>query len=158
MSSKLLQELNLPFAGGPGDALSRMRLRYLKSELRDNPLVNLRFIRQGVREFLPGMQKLIDQLPEGSTLLVMPSTSQKNRIPVMLATELHKLRPDLVLNNLREKEIEIAHQTESKIKGNYLMRSTDHRHFEISSKLLAAAHRFNRSSTYILDDSISTGD
>ncbi len=154
----MLNELNLPFSGGPSDALSRMRLRYLKAELRDNPAPNLRYIRQGVREFLPGMQKIIDQLPGGSQLLVMPSTTRRNKIPVMLAQELVKLRPDLTIINLKQKDVTTAHINESKIKGNYLARSSDHRHFTISDTIRQSAAQLNRSPMYILDDSISTGD
>ena len=158
MSSKRLEELNHPFKGGPSDSLSRMRLRYLKTELKENPSPNLRYIRQGVRQFLPHLQDTIASLPKNSILIVMPSTSQVNKIPVFLAAEFKKIRPDLRLVNLKEKSIKVAHRTPSKIKGNYLGKSVDHRQFAFDDKFVASASQFNERPTYILDDSISTGD
>ena len=158
MASDILSQLKVPIRGGRPDQLSRMRLRYLKMELRDNPHVNLRFIRQGVRQFIPAMKKSIDQLPVNSTLLVMPSTSLVNQVPVMLAVEINKVRPDISLLNLKYKDVTVAHRSESKIKDDYQMRAADQRRFEFSDKLVSASTRLMDSSLYILDDSISTGD
>lgn len=158
MNFEIPKELNVSFTGGPDDKLSTTRLVYLKKELRDNPQVSAAYIRQGVKLFLPGLHKIINELPMGSHLLVMPSSSNTNRIPVLLATELKKLRPDLALINLKEKDIQADHRTEGKLKDNYVERSSDHRHFRFSDKLRGAAHQLNRAVTYILDDSISTGD
>ena len=158
MNFEIPRELNVPFTGGPDDKLSTTRLAYLKKELRENPAVSASYIRKGVQEFLPGLSKMMDNLPAGSHLLVVPSSSNKNRIPVLLATELKKLRPDLVLINLKEKDIEVDHLSEGKLKDNYVERSTDHRHFVLSGKLRRATPVLNRVPLYLLDDSISTGD
>lgn len=158
MNFSISKELNVHFVGGPEDDLSKLRLRYLKTELRENPSINASYIRQGVRAFLPGLQKVIDSLPPGSHLLITPSTTNKNRIPALLGTEIKKVRPDIVLINLNEKDVWVAHRSESKLKGNYSLRATDQRHFAISDKLRAAAPQLNRVPTYLLDDSISEGD
>lgn len=158
MASELLQSLRVPIDGGNPNQLSRLRLRYLKAELRDNPNVDRRFIRQGVKQFLPAMSKAIARLPPNPTLLVMPSTSGVNKVPAMLAQEISKLRPDATLVNLKNRDIETDHLSESKIKGDYATRANDQRHFIFSDKFNAASSQLSKRPVFILDDSISTGD
>ncbi|SDM53817.1 hypothetical protein SAMN05421823_11558 [Catalinimonas alkaloidigena] len=150
--------LNVPFQGGPDDELNTLRLRYLKKELRENPAVKAGYIRQGVQAFLPGMQKLIDRLPKGSQLLITPSASNTNRIPVLLAVAMQKQRPDLQLINLREKMVRVLHETESKVKDNYAVRAVDPRRYRIHQQLVQRASVLHQAPLYLLDDSISEGD
>ena len=152
-----IKDYNIPFAGVTGSELARDRLRFFKRELRENPAVNKRYIQAGVREFLPAIKKVIDRLPQGTNLIVMPSTSGVNRIPHMLAREIKRVRPDVELINAVVPTIEVAHALESKIKDRFIDRLDDHRSFIISDKLLEKRERLNRSSV-IVDDSISTGD
>lgn len=158
MASELLQSLRVPISGGKPDQLSWLRLRYLKAELRDNPNVNLRYIRAGVKQFVPAMRKAIDQLPANANLLVMPSTTRVNQVPVMLAREIAKIRPDLTLLNLRYRDVSVAHRSESKIKDDYVLRTADQRHFNFSDKFTTASPKLSERPLFILDDSISTGD
>lgn len=157
MSSKLFEDYNVPFAGVTGSDLARDRLRFLKRELRENPGVNKRYIQAGVREFLPPMKQIIDRIPQGTNLIVMPSTTGVNSIPSTLAREIIKLRPDLQVVNLKERLIEVNHVTESKIKDQFIDRLSDHRSYLISDALLKHREQLNRGSL-IIDDSISTGD
>ena len=157
MASESLDPYNIPFAGVTGSELARARLRFLKRELRENPGVNKRYVQAGVREFLPGMKKIIDGIPQGTSLIVMPSTSGVNRIPAMLARSIKRVRPDLEIINSKEDLIKVSHVTESKIKDRFIDRLSDHRTFTINDKILAKREQLNRSSL-IIDDSISTGD
>ena len=152
-----LEEYNVPFAGVTGNDLARDRLRFLKRELRENLGVNKRYVQAGVREFLPGMKKIIDGIPRGSDLIVMPSTTGTNRIPFMLAQAMQKQRPDLQIVNTKDALIKVTHDTESKIKDRFIDRLSDHRSFAFSDKLLGLKDQLNRSA-FIVDDSISTGD
>lgn len=157
MSSRLFEDYNVPFTGISGNDLARDRLRFLKRELRENPGVNKRYIQAGVREFLSPMRKIIDRIPQGTNLIVMPSTTKVNRIPFMLAREIKKLRPDLQVVNSKERLIKVNHVTESKIKDQFIDRLSDHRSFLINDAILKHQEQLNRG-TLIIDDSISTGD
>ena len=152
-----LSAYNVPFAGVTVSELARARLRLFKRELRENPGVNQRYIRAGVREFLRPMQGIIDGIPRATTLIVMPSTSGVNRIPAMLAEGIKKLRPDIEVVSSKDRLIYVAHKTESKYKDRHIDRLDDPRSFVIDDSIQSAATQLNRSSL-ILDDSISTGD
>ena len=152
-----LAEYNIPFAGDTQNKLARARLRFLKMELMENPRVNKAYIRGGVREFLPALEKVIATIPKGSSLIVMPSTTGQNRIPAMLGDGIVKLRPDIELVNAKGRSITVQHLTESKFKEGVVDRLRDHRNFAIKPELIAKRGQLNRSS-FILDDSISTGD
>ena len=88
----------------------------------------------------------------------MPSTTRVNQVPVMLAREIAKIRPDITLLNLRYRDVSVAHRSESKIKDDYAMRANDQRHFNFSDKFTAASAKLSERPMFILDDSISTGD
>lgn len=155
--SDQLSDYNIPFDGVTGSKLARARLRYLKTELRENPRVSKAYIRAGVREFIPGLKPAIDRIPQGSSLIIMPSTTGQNRIPLILGNAIRKLRPDVELVNAKGRAIEVLHDTPSKIKDRPVDRLSDHRSFQINPGLLARREQLNRSSL-ILDDSLSTGD
>ena len=151
-----LKDYNTEFAGVTEYGLGRDRLRFLKRELRDNPGVNKRYIQAGVREFVRPMQKIIDRIPNGSTLLVMPSTSRVNRIPIMLAKEIKRVRPDIEVVNGKERIVQTGHRSESKIKNRVIDRLDDQRTFRFTPKVDQL--RELKRPLLILDDSISTGD
>ncbi|MEQ9440349.1 MAG: hypothetical protein RIG62_14945 [Cyclobacteriaceae bacterium] len=147
--------LNVPFSGGSGTQLDRDRLRLLKLELKHNP--KARYIKQAVKEFLPGMQKSLEKIPIGSTIIVTPSTSGYNTIPADLAKALQKHRSDLQFVNLKQDIIETDHDFQSKVKGNYGNLAHDPRQFVFNETKIAAIAQGQRP-TFILDDSVSTGE
>ena len=153
----LLKELNTPFTGGEADKKARLLLRYLKEELKeDRP--DYRHVRASVRRFLPALKKTISALPVGSTLIVMPSTTQRNVIPRYLAEEIKKGgRQDLLLVNLKGEDIKVKHRTQSKRKDNYDERIVDPRSFTISEGLVERLNKRTKPA-FIIDDSLSTGD
>ncbi|WKN46466.1 hypothetical protein [Tunicatimonas pelagia] len=147
--------LNVPFSGGSGSQLDRDRLRLLKLELKHNP--KARYIKQAVKEFVPGMQKSLERIPTGSTIIVTPSTSGYNTIPADLAKALQKSRADLEFVNLKQDIIETDHDFQSKVKGNYGNLAHDPRQFIFNEAKIKGIAQ-NKPSAFILDDSVSTGE
>ena len=148
--------LNLPFQGGPNTKLDRARLRLTKQELIENT-PSKTYVRIVAQQFLPEMRQAIAQLPENSTLIVMPSTTRVNRVPSTLAGLIKKERPDLAIINAEEDIIQVAHRSESKIKSNYGARTYDPRRFVFNRQKLDKMATPGRPS-FIIDDSISTGE
>ncbi len=150
-------DLNLSFGGGPGTKLDRSRLRLLKQELVARPGRDDIYTRTIAKEFVPGMRSMLEKIPQGSNLIIMPSTTGTNTVPAHLATQLKKERSDLYLINAKEDMIWVAHYSESKIKHNYQDRTYDPRRFGFNSQKLDKLVQQGRPS-YIVDDSISTGE
>ena len=147
--------LNVPFGGGPGDKLDRLRLRLLKEELKRNP--DIAYVKEAAKEFIPGMQDDLKKIPLGSNLIIMPSTTGTNTVPIDVAHFLKSQRSDLRLINAGQDIIKTSHDNESKVKQNYAKLSTDPRQFEFDERQIARLAQKGRPS-YILDDSISTGE
>ena len=151
--------LNVPFGGGTGGGkegkLNRDRLRLLKQELEFNPSAS--YVNAAVKEFVPGMRGELANIPRGSNLIVMPSSTGFNTVPADLANYLKEERKDLHLINAGQDIIRTAHQTESKIKQNYAARAEDPRLFEFTESKIAKLAEKGRPS-YVIDDSISTGE
>ena len=119
--------LNIPFGGGPGTKLDRMRLRLLKEELKHNP--NAAYVKEAIREFIPGMQPEVNKIPRGSNIIIMPSTTGTNTVPADVAYYLKNQRVDLHLINVSQDIIETNHDYESKVKQNYAGLTQDPRQF-----------------------------
>lgn len=147
--------LNVPFGGGPGTKLDRMRLRLLKEELKHNP--NVAYVKQAVREFIPGMQDALNKVPRGSNIIVMPSTTGTNTVPADIAYYLKRQRADLNLINAGQDVIQTNHDYESKVKHNYAGLAEDPRQFSFDERQVKRLAQKDRPS-FILDDSISTGE
>ena len=57
------------------------------------------YIKILAKQFIPGMQSAIDNIPPRAQLIVMPSTSRRNVVPALLAAHLKNQRPDLDIVN-----------------------------------------------------------
>lgn len=149
--------LKVPFTGGPGTKLDRSRLRLIKDEIKDNPRATRSYIKTLAKQFIPGMQPIINRILPNTQLIVMPSTSRRNVVPSVLAAHIRNQRPDLVIFNANGTAIKATHREESKVKGNYLVRTEDPRKYTFDEKKIVQLKQANRP-LMIIDDSISTGE
>jgi hypothetical protein len=100
-------------------------LRFAKNELKAGGYPE-KETREVMGLFLPAVvEKLKKHIPDNAQLILMPSTTGKNIIPRLLAEAIAQLKPGVSIHNGDFKSIAPLHQTEGKIKGDYLQRMQD---------------------------------
>jgi hypothetical protein len=130
-------------------------LRLLKQELKAGgyPLAETK---QVFEEFYQSVKaRLLRSIPENSSLVIMPSTSGRNQLPVLLAQAL-----GVRVHNQTFEEIKPLFSLEGKNKGNFLTRLEDPIRFQLQPQLiqtLQAAHR-SGSPVILIDDIVSGGE
>lgn len=109
-------------------------------------------------QFFEGVKsKLLKAIPDQVHLIVMPSTTGKNTLPLLLAQALQKEKPGIVIHNADFTQIKPLHQLEGKNKGSYLSRLEDPVRFSIDPVLLSALRDVQKKGLPIIasDDIIS---
>ncbi|NJN27767.1 MAG: phosphoribosyltransferase [Cyclobacteriaceae bacterium] len=104
------------------------------------------------------LRSKIIQLPQGSGLFVMPSTSGKNIIPLYLSALIIKDRPDITSYNTADKLVTNEAIKERKIKDNYKEKIKDPTKFKIHDQATIFNSLQKEKNVFILDDIVSTGE
>lgn len=88
--------------------------------------------------FFKGVKdKILKAIPEGAHLVLMPSTTGKNILPLLLAEAIREAKPSVSIHNKDFSQIKPLHEMEGKNKKDYISRLEDPIRFAFSPTLLS---------------------
>lgn len=113
---------------------------------------------EAVKDYYLKAKKQFSTIPNKAHLFVMPSTSGKNIIPLILAKMIQADKPGITLHNVGPDKVSVpVHIMESKNKGRYADQMEDKREFQIKDGAGLDALK-GKKNVYLIDDLVSTGE